>query len=261
MKKFINRRGSLAVETAIFLPLFLIAVLTLGYLIRICGISENVYHSACDESLLIAAKGDIPVRLLTYKKDLTARVMDENSKDLDGVEVDKFLYRVPYVDVTNGRAYTNLIGTTLDVDVKYRLPHLFRSTDKLSLTVISRAFVGHRNTGAEKTSFDEMEKDDDGELVWVFPRAGEKYHGENCSFIKNNPREVILDYKIRKKYSPCKLCKPNDAPNGRLVYCFPKSGGAYHLGECHTVKKYVISMTEEEAKSEGYRACKTCGGK
>jgi hypothetical protein len=259
MKKY-TRRGSLAVETAIFLPLFLIGVLTLAYLIRICGISENVYHSLADETVNFAAQSQTPAPLVSFKKDLTSRVLLENDKDINSASVEKFIYRMPYADTSTGRTYTNLIAVTLSADVNYRIPRLFRNGDDLSLTVISRAFVGRRNQGTSRTSFDEMEKNDDSKLVWVFPRAGSKFHGENCSHIKNEPREFILSSKIRSKYDPCKLCKPNNEPNGRLVYCFPNTGGAYHIGSCYTVKKYVISMSEDEAKSEGYNVCKTCGG-
>jgi hypothetical protein len=253
-------RGSLAVETAIFLPLFLIGVLTLAYLIRICGISENVYHSLADETVNFAAQRQTPVPSASFKKDLTSRVMLENNKDINSASVDKFIYRTPYVDISTGRIYTNLIAVTLSTDVNYRIPRLFRNSDDLSLTVISRAFVGRRNQAQSHTSFEDMEEKDDSKLVWVFPRAGAKFHGENCSHIKNQPREYILGNNIRNKYKPCKLCKPNSEPNGRLVYCFPNTGSAYHIGSCYTVEKYVISMSEDEATSEGYSACKTCGG-
>jgi hypothetical protein len=109
-------------------------------------------------------------------------------------------------------------------------------------------------------TFEEMEEDDDSHLVWIFPRAGEKYHGEDCSYIKNEPREELLSGTVRRSYSPCALCKPGELGDGSLVYVFPKAGGAYHRGECYVVERYVISMSEDDAKGKGYSACSKCGG-
>jgi hypothetical protein len=49
--------------------------------------------------------------------------------------------------------------------------------------------------------------------------------------------------------------------NGALVYVFPSAGGAYHLGACYIVERYVISMSESDARSKGYTKCAKCGGK
>jgi hypothetical protein len=224
------------------------------------AISENVFHSLADETGLLAAEAVTPIGLPAYKSGLTDRIGDENGKDVKNPKVSRLTYRVPFVDVKSGKAHTNLISSTVTYDTPILLPHIFASKLKVSDSILCRAFVGANNRD-EKFPFDEMEKDDDSHQVWIFPRAGERYHGENCAVIKNNPREVILSATVRRKYEACRLCKPNSVSNGNLVYVFPAAGGAYHLGSCYIVERYVISVSEEDAKAQGYSVCKRCGGK
>jgi hypothetical protein len=255
-----SRKGSLAVETAIFLPLFIIGVLTLGWLIRFTAVSENVYHSLADETRRYAAGAVLSSLPSGYKNAVKARVSAENVGDVTSVEVTPVRVHFPYASAASGRTYTDLIGASVSYKADIGLAHIFAGGLTGSETALSRAFVGAENSGG-RMSFDEMEKGRDSHLVWVFPRAGEKYHGERCSYIKNNPREVTLTASVRGRYSPCKLCKPGAAGDGTLVYVFPSAGGAYHLGSCYIVERYVISMSETDAKSKGYGKCSKCGGR
>ncbi|MDR1953995.1 MAG: hypothetical protein LBQ21_05910 [Clostridiales Family XIII bacterium] len=260
IKRLRERRGSLAVETAIFLPLFIVGILTLGYLIKMTAIEENVFHSLADETRLLAAEATVPVLSPTYKKDLTERISEENAGDLRDVKVEPILYRIPYYGVSSGKAYTDLIAVSVSYTVNLKLPAIFMDSIGAGNTVLCRAFVG-KNNAAASMPFSEMERNDDGETVWVFPRAGERYHGPNCTYIKNEPQETMLNASVRSRYNPCELCKPGTVSNGNLVYCFPGSGQAYHLGSCFLVERYVISMAEDDAKKEGYTACAKCGGR
>jgi hypothetical protein len=255
-----RRRGSLAVETAIFLPLFIIGILTLGYLIKVVSVQENVLHALTDETRLLAAESSAPIVLPTYKKDLIERLREENGDDIGDVNVTPLRYRTPYYGLLSGKQYTDLIGVSVNCRIRLKLPAVFKSAVKAESTVLCRAFVG-RNNADEIMPFEEMERDGDGEIVWVFPRAGERYHGPNCGYIKNEPKEIMLSSAVRSRYKPCELCKPNKASNGNLVYCFPTSGAAYHLGNCFLVERYVISVSEDDAKKEGYTACAKCGGR
>jgi hypothetical protein len=169
------------------------------------------------------------------------------------------MYRVPYVDVATGKAYTNIIGVSVDYEVKMRIPSFLKEKSVGSVCVVARAFVGKSNKG-NVLPFSEMEKEDDSKAVWVFPRAGTKYHDENCRFVSNEAKEVILTSTVRSNYSPCKHCKPGSVSNGSLVYCFTASGKVFHKGSCNSVDKYVIEISEQEAKKKGYTSCSVCGG-
>ncbi|MDR2157567.1 MAG: hypothetical protein LBO81_07290 [Clostridiales Family XIII bacterium] len=258
-KNGLGARGSLAVETAIFLPLFIIGVLTLGYLIKIVSVQENVLHTVTDETRLLAAEANVPVLSATFKKDLTARLDRENEDDIRNVEVSPIRYRMPYYGLSGGRMYTDLIGVSVHYTIDIKLPPVFKDLVEVENTALCRAFVGKDNA-ADIMPFDEMEREGDGSVVWVFPRSGERYHGADCPYIKNEPKEVMLNSALRSRYRPCELCKPGETSDGNLVYRFSDSGEAYHMGDCFLVERYVVSVSKSDAEADGYTACSKCGG-
>jgi hypothetical protein len=254
-----RKSGSMAVETAIFLPLFLIGLLTLGCLIRLAAVEENVYHALADETRRLAAEAAVPARALFFETDVERRILSEN-ETVDRVDTEIYLYRYPYYSVTAGKYFTDLIGVSEGYHMKLGIPAIFRDGIDASASVVMRAFVGTNNAG-EILPFSEMETDDDSHLVWIFPRAGEKYHGRSCSYIQNEPVERILTTSVKSAYSPCELCKPDAVSIGSLVYCFESSGKAYHTGSCFIVDRYVVSISEQDALDAGYTACAKCGGR
>jgi hypothetical protein len=254
------RGGSLAVEAAIFLPLFLIGVMTVGWLIQMVSVSEQAFHSLADETGALAAEASLPVLSPAFKNDAEKRIRDENGWRMRSLSLSPVLYRVPYIDTRSGTKHTDLISVSATWDMPIPLPPIFQRGLKSGGTVLCRAFVGKDNK-ATPMPFSEMEQNEDGTIVWVFPRAGERYHGEDCVYIKNNPREMLLTSQVRRSYDACSLCKPNAAGEGSLVYVFPRAGDAYHSGSCHIVERYVISVSEKDAQKDGYTACGKCGGK
>jgi hypothetical protein len=252
-------RGSLSVEAAIMLPIFLIAMLALAIMIRMVSVSENVTHAMTDELALVASEGNVPNHTFTFVGSLEKRVEEENENDINEAEVLPYKYRVPNNSVMSGKTYDNIVGATVTTDVNLGFANMFGIDANISSTAICRAFTG---TLAETNQmpFSELEDNGDGGMVWVFPRAGEKYHIDSCSVIKNNPKEVLLTQEVRAAYTPCELCKPNEAPNGTLVYLFSTAGKAYHRGDCFIVDRFVISIDRNDAKEKGYTACAKCGG-
>ena len=117
--------------------------------------------------------------------------------------------------------------------------------------------MGKDNSAA---SYEKADENEQYREVWVFPRAGEKYHCPDCRYIANLPRQCILTAGVKLAHKPCKLCGAKSAAKGSVVYCFYSTSSKYHTADCPTVEKYVISMDEEDAKAAGYTACKVCGG-
>ena len=252
------REGMIAVEAAIFIPLFVIGILTIGYLLKFCMVSEGVHHALTDEAHRIMAEAAYTPYPIGFKDELVRRINSESRGEASGVQVNRFSYRSFGVS-KGGRFYTDLIGVSVAFDTPLKLPRIFLEKVPGERMVLCRAFVGTTQGGAEKP-FDEMEKDNGKGTVWIFPRYGERYHIKTCSYIENNPREVLLDKSVRNGYSPCKLCKPGDCRDGTLVYCFEASGRAYHLGNCSLVERYVIEIGKEDAETQGYTPCSKCGG-
>ena len=251
-KLLYNHNGSLTVEAAIFLPLFIIGMMTLGYLVKFNAVQENVFHSFADETGRIAAHASVNYPAF-YKNDVLDRIEDENGSQIKNTKIKNFRYRIPTVKSNE------VIASSIDYEIDIGLPAGFISTIPASDTVICRAFVGQEQTVAPMP-FSEMENNVESETVWIFPRSGTRYHGENCSYIANDPKEYLLSQNIKSRYSSCKTCQPSNLREGALVYCF-STGNVYHKGTCTTVTKYVTSIEKAEAESKGYLACSRCGGK
>jgi|GEM_PF-322667 len=255
-----KNRGSIAVEAAIMIPLLVVGILTLGYLLKFCMVSEGVHHALTDEAHLIMTEASASgFTAIGKTQELELRIKGESRGEIDNINTSRFLYRVVGLS-RGGVLYTDLIAASVSFDTPVKLPRLFPGEVSGERTALCRAFVGLEQGGAAKP-FSEMERNDNEDTVWVFPRAGERYHGEHCPYIENNPREVLLDPVIRSRYSPCKLCKPEGRRDGTVVYCFETSGRAYHTGECTLVDRYVIEIGKEDAEAQGYTPCSKCGGK
>ena len=252
--KLSDKKGSLVVEAAIFLPIFIIGMMTLGYLVKYNAVSENVFHSFADETGKIAAEASLNVTApIFYENEVKDRVKKENGNILIKPDINHFYYKIPTT------VSDNIISSSIDYDIDIGLPAKFIGSIPASDSIICRAFVGDEQS-LNPMDFSEMEKSANSQTVWIFPKLGTRYHGENCSYIKIDPKERILSKTIKTKYNPCKACKPSNLRYGNLVYCF-NTGNVYHKGECATVTKYVTSIEKEEASSRGYSACARCGGK
>ena len=248
-----NKKGFLTVEAAIFLPIFIVGVLTFAYLIKFMSVQEAVFHSFVDEARVLSAESSInPLEVPFFELKLKDRLYDENGSNLSEVDVEQFLYLYP------AHGMTDMISMDLNYDVNIKLPIPFYKKLPVSESLLFRGFVG-KNGNVDPLPFEEMETEKASDLVWIFPRAGGRYHGESCIYITSEPRQMTLSNQIRRKYEPCSTCNANRLSNGTLVYCF-KTGASYHTGNCHIVDKYVISIEKEEAVRRGYTACSKCSG-
>lgn len=246
-----TKKGSITVEATIILPLFIIAVLTISYTVKLIETEEDVINGITDEARYIAAHAYIDRVGAGVKSRIEKRVREDEAAENFNVKRLRYLYS----DFSN----TGLISIDAAYTVKNRMPVKMRDDFHRKTGVLFRGFVGKNNKG-QIFSFDMMQTADDGTTVWVFPVAGEKYHSENCSYIRVYPVQTILTSEVRRQYTPCRLCRPDDYKNGHIVYCFKKTGKAYHSAECTTVDRYVVEMTKYEAESEGYGRCLKCGG-
>ncbi|MCL1983215.1 MAG: hypothetical protein FWG53_09070 [Clostridiales bacterium] len=245
-----TKKGFLSVEASIFVPMFVIAVLTIGYLIKVAAVSENVMHVMADEARKLSMYSyGLELTHLKFKPDVESRLTLE-TKDIEhpSVESMNYLYKAKGKD--------DLIGFRVDSGVKIKLPIIFYDGVSLTDTLFFRAFTG-REYKPDYAGFDDMEEEEP-RLVWVFPVAGERYHEEDCSYIKVAARQGALNSAIKKKYKPCSLCDASGASVGSVIYYFESAGEVYHQGSCFIVDRYVISMDEADAKKKGYTPCSKC---
>ncbi len=248
-----TKKGFLTVEAAIFLPIFIIGVLTLAYLIKFMTIQEAAFHSFSDEARVLSSEATRNLLApSSFESNLISRLYEENGNNISNVDLDNFYYL--YANVKPG-----MISMDLNYDVNVKLPIPFYKKMPVSESLMVRGFIGKKMSN-EPLTFEEMEKEKESKLVWIFPKSGKKYHKENCTFISSKPREMIMSNRVRKNYKACSICHSKNIKNGELVYCFPKYGESYHTENCPTIDKYVISIEKEEAIRKGYTPCSKCGG-
>ncbi len=249
MKK--STKGFYTLEAAIFLPLVILAVLSLGYFMRIYGGWEQCLYTAVNESSKSSMKayGGVSPQMIKY--DIEKRLA-EDGKGFDKAEISRVrvMYREGGMD--------SLTSYSINAETKLKLPLGFESDFKFGTKIKYRNFVGVRGKSSGMGS-DLLEKEDDVDAVWIFPQSGKRYHRKQCTYVTALPTKYILDGRLKKKYDPCSICDSQSMASGSTVYCFD-SGDVYHRGTCRVIKRKVISIDKKEAESKGYTPCSKCGG-
>lgn len=250
MKK--NTKGFYTLEAAVFLPLVILAVLSLGYFIRIEGAWENCIHGAADESAIIAVRASNGVEPYLTAKRVKDRILEDNPK-LDSVEIKNVM--IMYSDLHTDK----LISYRIKAKKEESLPLGFTKCFELDSAIKFRGFTGKEYRG-EALGVSGLETDVKEQPVWYFPYSGEKYHTEKCTYVKAAVHPEILTESVKNKYNECRTCKSGKLTNGALVFCFEGSDTAYHSGTCRTIKRRSAVIDKTEAEKKGYTPCSKCGG-
>lgn len=264
-----NRKGSIFIETAIFLPIIILLVLNLSYLIKVIYFQEEIFHNLVNEGRRISLEAHLyklqnnnnfanmiiehgPQNKIIFTNRITSKLKLNNQNNIVSFNINefKFMYRNNQIE--------DLIRIQVGYEVKNNLNKIFNQNFCVNHVLLIRAWTGKTHIG-KPYPFKDMEKKISSNIVYVYPRTGEKYHSINCSYIQSYPQEIILTSEIRLKYSPCKICKPNNKLDGVQVYIFTH-GKDYHSGNCQFVNKYFISIDKSQAENEGYLKCDKCNG-
>ncbi len=247
-----STKGFYTLEAAIFLPLVLLAVLSLGYFMRIDGMWENCIHGAVDESAAAAAKAYDGGASLTVGSKVKSRIMEDVSK-LDQVEIKglRVMHSDLYADSLT--SYSITAKETLQLPLGFQRAFTFQSGIKF------RGFVGIKNI-VSPMGAQGLETQAAQNPVCIFPHSGEKYHSEGCTYVKATVESAVLTDSIKRKYETCALCNSGDIPAGSIVFCFKGEDTAYHRGTCGTIKRRTVVIDRSEAVERGYSPCSKCGG-
>ncbi len=264
-----SRKGSLIVETAIFLPIFIISILTLSALIKAVGLQTVLAETFADEARKFSVQSYVFENLTeNLPEDITGLAVNaadqgvclqqirsalrQRGIDPSCVKLDSYvrgLTRGGISDVTEAR---------ISYDMKIALPAPLIKKIAIENVLYYRDWDGE-NLSGELFSFERMMVDEDGRIVCVFPNSGTRYHTTTCRYVNSYAVETVLTAQVMREYDPCPLCIDEDGVLGERVYVF-RYGNSYHRASCNAVKKYVIEMDREDAKAKGYFACSVCGG-
>ena len=246
-----NSKGFYTLEAVIFLPLVLLTVLSLGYFMKVEGAWENAFYGAVDESTEVARKAYDGVSGLPVKQKVQQRIAEENP-EISSLKVSKV--RCMYSDGGGDK----LTSYQLEAGMELKLPLGFSRDFSWKTKVKYRNFVGKRSNSSP--AGEELSQEKKEEPVWIFPHAGERYHGENCTYVKARAEKMILDSGVKKQRSPCGLCDSEDLNSGSIVYCFRDRDTCYHKGTCRAISRHSIVVDRTEAEKKGYTPCSKCGG-
>lgn len=238
-----NKKGSYILEASVILPAFIITMVLLISIVSVIGVWENVSYGCIEELRLDMAKSALTRKLPTLTIAINSRVRKEN-KNLSS------FFITDYKHLYNDNGIDDLIKVSFKSSIDKKNPLSSISTLKYSGTIVGRGFSGTYYGG----------KDDGSSTVYIFPDDGKKYHNKNCGYLKACCHQVFLNVSIKKKYHSCPNCKSQNAPYGSPVFCFERTGEAYHMSYCKSVERYYIGVSQKSALEKGYIPCSKCGG-
>lgn len=250
LKRITNKRGSYITEASISLPIFIIAIIVMSSVILMYACIENstfiiateLRRASC-EALLGDEASIVPGRIIRRIK---------AHSQVSNIRIDEYGYRKEFLN------NDEIILIRLRLLLRTDNPIGIASEAESTLSCVTRAYVGKIGQ-YEPMSAEEFEETGD-ETVFVFPKAGERYHNKVCNVLKAASKAVALTESVRKTYSSCSICKSGGTGNGSLVYVFPSSGEAYHLPSCKALDRNYIEIMKRTARKRGYTPCLKCGG-
>lgn len=249
-KKSIN--GSYLVEAAVILPIFLLALISVSFLIKITLIDTNAMNTISDELRLEMIDSYYSKKGVLLPVKINNRIMEENENVKD-ININEFNYLI------EEEGNKGLIKYNSTVKAQLKLPINFKNEFILEEKISGRAFIGD-NQLYNGFGFKNMEIKEDGNMVYIFPLSGQKYHKKDCSVVTAKPKEYRLTDYLKTVYSPCKICDSQKMKIGETVYCFPNYGDVYHRKGCKTIEKNTIRIDKDIAIKKGYTSCNICGG-
>lgn len=243
-----RKRGSMIVEAAIVLPIYVIAVVTLCWLVKACFLETAVFNTVCDQ----VHQASVSV---TKSAGISGKI--RSALDDSGVEGSEYRHK----GIARGIPVEGFGGfekLRYSYDTRIRVPVPFVKEIKLENEVLYHAWTGY-SPGGPVFPFSRMESDGDGSPVIVFPRTGGRYHDKSCRYVNACPSTVTLTSSVRRKYDRCRLCTEGNEADGQTVYIF-KYGGSYHESDCSAVDRFTMTMDTGDAEKKGYTPCSICGG-
>ena len=241
-------RGSMAVEAALVLPLFLFYIMTLLYSLEMVRFQSDVVealHKVGRSAGILMQEG--------FRDDVSDSVHYELSQN-----------QLPYLCVEgeeNGvkvRTDYHVLGEgNLQITADYRIKPFIFWLPVGDIQVEEHCFL-HGFTGYKKGKGVEENKPE--QYVYITP-SGEKYHlSENCTYLRVQ-LQVVSTEKIESLrnadgeiYRPCETCKPK----GNGVCYYTRWGNRYHdTSDCTALKRTVYLVPLSQA--EGRTACSKCG--
>ena len=263
-------KGSITVETALVLPIFLFAVLTYLYIaeaIRFSGNTEEALHQSArqlatysyayehalagtEAGNLLSSKG----LSLTVGRSMVMKHLGSDYADESPVEGGSGGISFLRSAVLDG-------DEIIDLMASYKIDTPFDIFGIRNFRVINRARI-RAFTGYDNTRRKDSDSEEDEETVFITDHGSVYHRNINCSHLKITVRETTeADVSNERnenggKYYACEFCG-NRKSSGRLY--ITGEGDRYHTTlSCPALKRGIQAVPLSAVGDR--RACKTCGG-
>lgn len=251
LKRNINKKGSYIVEAATTLPVFIVAVTVMMSIILMYSYIENANFILANKMRSEMIATEVTGQDLAFWLRAESEIKRSN-EHINKLTITDYMYRGVLGDLDE------IIAVRYRMDMKINNPLKIASEASCDISLMSRAYVG------KEKALDPMTEEEFGNgdtvAVFVFPKSGERYHKENCTFVKAGSYSLPLSAEVKSTYSPCPICKSKGSSEGSLVHIFPEYGESYHLGNCPVLERNFIELDKKTAIKRGYLPCSKCGG-
>lgn len=288
--------GSMTVEAAIVLPVFMFFFLNLSASLEMMRLHGNLDLALFNAGSRISSYGAVftdPIRNMDSAKASLSSGTDlspETSEELTSEESEiiseigdiaiscfyiknciiselgeTYLAESPLKDGSRGLNFpeSEIFGTddTVDLILTYRVCTPFDMGGRVSFRMCNRYFAHLWNGYGIKGDKTEITQ----ERIVYITEDSEVYHTtENCTHLKLRISEVDRSEieEIRNenggRYRPCEICAKGDAPDSFYIGA---EGDRYHYSsECRGLKRTYVAVPLSDV-ADSHRPCSRCGGK
>lgn len=295
MEKKQKAKGSLTVEAALVVPIFLFATLTFLYFFQISYLQEKI-NSAMTQVALYCSKQayltnelveEFEISSIGEENEILSFLSDQlNIPEAISGSYYKFLLQ-EYIQLSTIEnsiivgGYSGidiyqsgylLDGETIDIIVSYKckLPLVFFGLKSISCIqrIQTRGWIGVLGTPlyevVENTPEDTPPKEEEKDMVYI-AETGKVYHlYSDCSHLKLSITKVQfqevshLRNSSGGKYKSCQNCV-NDANIGSLTFIYiTTTGDRYHITDQCSGLKRTVTQIDKKDLPPGHNLCKRC---
>lgn len=250
LKKTVN--GSMTVEAALLLPLFMFFVLSMGNAIEMIRLHSKLELAMWKAGNEVAIYG----YTLTDEKLLSIAYARNQVEELLGKE---------YIDtspLTKGAKGLNFWETKLLDDGRFELVLTYEVSPDMGMLGVHSFRMANRYYGHIWNGYDISATNNNSQPNWVYvAENGKVYHEDRgCTHLMLSTREVVYAEALVKlnedgeHYIACRMCGTGQC---RAKVYITETGDCYHFErDCPGLKRTIYTIPKGEA--EGYLACSRC---
>lgn len=239
------KNGSLTVETALVLPIFIFAILGILSMGQMVMVEEEISRGVA-ECARYYARQENPQLGLVFVRTTFEKYVDTNylnrsclKKGLNGIS----FFGTKYDEETGE------VNIKTSFALSVNLPLISRLETKLSQQKRQKVFNGYREN-----------EYDDSSYVYVTVNQGVYHNNRECSHLQLSVSQVLDIKKYLSgdtSYSPCSHCAKNVGTKVEILY-ITKEGDRFHTSlECSGLKRTVKRVKKSQVGGLGL--CQRCG--